>query len=86
MSSIFCLLFASRLKVCEHLRNLFISLELLDLKEYEELSEANVKQAYKSAMKMNHPDNYANDDKLREYAEKQSRLINEAKDVLMSYC
>lgn len=35
---------------------------------------------------MNHPDNYANDDKLREYAEKQSRLINEAKDVLMSYC
>ena len=60
------------------------ALALLGLQDDENLDKDQIKQAYRASMKMNHPDNFANNDELREYAEKQSRLINEAKEVLLS--
>jgi hypothetical protein len=35
-------------------------------------------------MQMNHPDRYAGNDRLRQHAEEQCKLINEARDVLLS--
>lgn len=50
----------------------------------ENPSEAEINAAYKAAMQMNHPDRYANNERLRRHAEEQSKLINEARDIMLS--
>lgn len=50
----------------------------------ENPSEAEINAAYKAAMQMNHPDRYANNERLRRHAEEQSKLINEACDILLN--
>lgn len=47
-------------------------------------SVSQIKDAYRTSMRINHPDNYVNDEDLRKHAEEQCRLINEARDVLLS--
>lgn len=47
-------------------------------------SEEDVNKAYKAAIQMNHPDRYAGNDTLRQHAEEQCKLINEARAVLLS--
>lgn len=60
-----------------------IALAILGLAESNP-STTKIKGAYRSAMRINHPDKYLNDETLRMHAEEQCRLINEARDVLMS--
>lgn len=47
-------------------------------------TDAEVNAAYKAIMQMNHPDRYAGNERLRKHAEEQSKLINEARDVLLN--
>lgn len=42
-----------------------------------------IKEAYRNAMQLNHPDKYAGNEKLRKHAEEQCRRINEAKARLL---
>lgn len=60
-----------------------VALAILGL-DGSDLSEEAINKAYRAAMKMNHPDRYANDEELRQHAERQSKLINEARQVLLS--
>lgn len=50
----------------------------------ENPTEADINKAYRAAMQMNHPDRYANNENLRRRAEEQSKLINEARQVLLN--
>jgi curved DNA-binding protein CbpA len=50
----------------------------------ENPTKKQVNEAYRNAARLNHPDNYAGDEKLKEHAERQMRLINEARQVLLS--
>ena len=49
-----------------------------------EITEDRINEAYRAAVRMNHPDKYARDEQLREHAEEQCKLINEAREVLLS--
>lgn len=60
-----------------------VALALLGLRD-NELNEARINEAYRAAMRLNHPDRYANDETLRKHAEEQCKLINEARTVLLS--
>jgi ssDNA-binding Zn-finger/Zn-ribbon topoisomerase 1 len=59
-----------------------VALALLGL-HIENPTETQITQAYRSAIQLNHPDRFANNEKLRRHAEEQSKLINEARDVLL---
>lgn len=60
-----------------------VALALLGLKE-SEINDARINEAYRAAMQMNHPDRYAHDERLRQHAEEQCKLINEAREALLS--
>lgn len=59
-----------------------VALALLGL-SVKGLDEARINAAYKSAMRISHPDRYANNEQLRAHAEEQCKLINEARDTLL---
>lgn len=62
-----------------------VALALLGLSDGDsDLADAEINAAYKAAMQMNHPDCYANNEYLKKRAEEQSKLINEARDVLLN--
>lgn len=60
-----------------------VALALLGLSD-ENPTDDEVNAAYKAAMQMNHPDRYASNERLRKHAEEQSKLINEAREVLLN--
>lgn len=43
-----------------------------------------IKEAYRNAVQLNHPDRYAGNEKLQKHAEEQCRRINEAREVLIA--
>ncbi len=60
-----------------------VALALLGLQDGE-LDDARINAAYRIAIQMNHPDKYSSNDRLRMHAEEQCKLINEAREVLLS--
>lgn len=50
----------------------------------DELDEIRINEAYRAAIQLNHPDRYTGNEKLRKHAEKQCKLINQARDVLLA--
>lgn len=60
-----------------------VALALLGITE-EHPSEERISKAYRAAIQMNHPDRYATNEQLRKHAEEQCKLINEAREVLVS--
>lgn len=50
----------------------------------EKPTDEEINAAYKASMQLHHPDRYASDERLREVAEEQSKLINEAREALLS--
>ncbi len=59
-----------------------VALALLGLSNPEP-SESQINEAYYAAVQLNHPDKYVNNEKLRQHAEEQCKLINEAREVLL---
>jgi curved DNA-binding protein CbpA len=59
-----------------------VALALLGLRD-EHPTAAQISEAYRFAIQMNHPDKYTHNDKLRQHAEEQCRLINEARVCLL---
>ena len=60
-----------------------VALALLGLSE-DGLDAESITAAYKTAMRINHPDRYATNEQLRAHAEEQCKLINEARETLLS--
>lgn len=60
-----------------------VALALLGLHENEP-SEDRINEAYRAAVQLNHPDRYANNERLRAHAEEQCKLINQARDTLLN--
>ncbi len=63
--------------------NIDTALKLLGISERNPSVER-INSAYHAAMQMCHPDRYANNETLRAHAEEQCKLINEAREVLLS--
>lgn len=59
-----------------------VALALLGLQP-NELDPIRINAAYRNAMQMNHPDRFAQNERLRQHAEEQCKLINEARSVLL---
>jgi hypothetical protein len=59
-----------------------VALELLGLRE-EHPTKDQINKAYRSAIRVVHPDKYINDGKLRQHAEEQFMLLGEARNYLL---
>jgi hypothetical protein len=60
-----------------------VALAILGL-QGDSSTAAQINEAYRVAMQLNHPDRFVNNEKLRKHAEEQCKLINEAREVLLS--